>query len=106
MMLGPVFDLEWKRMARRWQMYAARGLVGLAVLIGIYVVWRWHVGSAHTVTARQAALVAESCICALITVQLAIVLIVSPVATAGAISDEKLSGRLLLLFVTDLRARE
>ena len=105
-MLGPVFEFEWKRMARRWQMYAARVLVGLAVLIGIYAVWYWQVGSVKKITGAQAALVAESCIYALIVVQLAAVLIVSPVATAAAISDEKLRGRLVQLFVTDLRTRE
>jgi ABC-type transport system involved in multi-copper enzyme maturation permease subunit len=105
-MLGPVFEFEWKRAARRWQMYAGRGLVGLAVLIGVYAVWRWQVGSVGTITGAQAALVAESCIYALITVQLAVVLVVSPVATASAISDEKLRGRLVPLFVADLQPRE
>jgi ABC-type transport system involved in multi-copper enzyme maturation permease subunit len=106
MMLGPIFELEWKRMARRWQIYASRGLVGLALLIGIYLVWRWQVGTVGTITAAQAGLVAESCVYVLITVQLALVLIVSPVATASAISDEKLRGRLIPLFVADLPARE
>ncbi len=105
-MLGPVFELEWKRVARRWQMYAARGLLGLAILASIWLVWRWQVGSVGTITGAQAGLVAESCIYVLITIQLAIVLIVAPVATAAAISDEKQSGRLVLLFATDLRTRE
>jgi ABC-type transport system involved in multi-copper enzyme maturation permease subunit len=105
-MLGPVFELEWKRMARRWQMYAARGLVGLAVLVGVYLVWRWQVGPVSTITGAQAAHIGEICIYALIVVQLAVVLIVSPVATAAAISDEKLRGRLVLLFSTHLGARE
>jgi ABC-type transport system involved in multi-copper enzyme maturation permease subunit len=105
-MLGPVFEFEWKQTARRWQMYAGRGLVGLAVLIGIYLVWRWQVGSVTKITGAQAAHVAESCVYVLITVQLALVLIVSPVTTASAISDEKLRGRLVPLFVADLRARE
>src|SRR5262249_17301880 len=106
LMVGPVFELEWKRMARRWQMYAARVLVGLAVLLGIYLVWRWQIGSVGTITGAQAAHIGESCIYALIVLQLAVVLIVSPVTTAAAISDEKLRGRLVLLFATHLGARE
>jgi hypothetical protein len=50
--------------------------------------------------------VAESCIYLLITIQLALVLIISPVTTASAISEEKLRGRLVPLFVADLPARE
>jgi ABC-type transport system involved in multi-copper enzyme maturation permease subunit len=105
-MLGPVFDFEWMRTARRWQMYAARVFLGLALLIGIYLVWRWQVGSVQTISGAEAALVAETCFFVLIVVQLALVLIASPVATAAAISDEKLRGRLVQLFVTDLKTRE
>jgi ABC-type transport system involved in multi-copper enzyme maturation permease subunit len=109
--LGPVFAYEWLIASRRWQMYAARSLFVALILIGIGVVWWTEMTDAALRASvrpsiRDQARVGEKLFYAIVGIQLSLVLLAAPAATAGSVCLDKTRGTLTHLLVTDLRDRE
>jgi ABC-type transport system involved in multi-copper enzyme maturation permease subunit len=101
--LGPVFAYEWLLTSRRWQIYAARSLFVLLLLAGLFFVWNSQLSSDRTRSAiRQQAEVGEQVFYALISIQLTLIMLAAPAATAGSVCLDKMRGTLVHLFVTDL----
>ena len=96
---GPVFVYESLLLARRWQVYAGRAVFVLAVLVGLWLSW-WSVQSDSVPGATTGAAVSfevlasagERFYYSLAGIQLAMVLIAAPVATAGAICEDRAQG--------------
>jgi ABC-type transport system involved in multi-copper enzyme maturation permease subunit len=103
--LGPVFESEWLAVSRRWQWYAARSILVLAVLFAVSVLWWGRTRRAAGTVQGQAEI--GRLLCGAITVtQLAIVLLVAPAATAGAICLDRIRGTLAHMLITDLSSTE
>src|SRR5262245_26959124 len=100
---GPVFALEFRAGARRWQTYAVRaGVVGI-LFAALWLVWNSIVDRHRGgLSFKQYAEVGESFYYAVLGTQLALILLAAPGAAAGAVCIDKLRGNLLHLFVTDL----
>jgi ABC-type transport system involved in multi-copper enzyme maturation permease subunit len=105
--LGPVFYCEWLITARRWQTYALRsGFVAL-LLVVLLLTWNSVVARWGDVPPRQAAAdVGAYFFYAIVTTQLAAVLLAAPAATAGSICLDRVRGTLTHLLVTDLSSAE
>jgi ABC-type transport system involved in multi-copper enzyme maturation permease subunit len=105
---GPVFVYEWLTTSRRWQLYAVRaGFVGL-VLIGLAIVQSdrpWHARSAM-VSLRDLAVIGEQMYWTITLLELTLVLLAAPAATAGAVCLDKARGTLDHMLVTDLSNAE
>lgn len=109
--LGPVFAYESLLNARRWQVYAGRAGFVLILLIGMAMVWITHKPDVWTPTGpmptyRQMAVIGEKFFYALTGIQIALVLLAAPAATAGAICMDRARGSLLHMMVTDLSDAE
>jgi ABC-type transport system involved in multi-copper enzyme maturation permease subunit len=104
--LGPVFAFEWLTGARRWQVYAIRSLFVAGLLAGLLVVWLAEVSGRNLATLRAQAAVGASFYDAIVTTQLALILLAAPAATAGSICVDKARGTLTHLLVTDLADAE
>lgn len=105
---GPVFVYESITGARRWQVYALRSLFVLALLLSLTVVWQsldLRPGI-NRYTLQQLARVGESFYYGLAGVQLALVMLAAPAATAGAICLDRARGTLTHMLVTDLSDAE
>ena len=102
--LGPVFAFESLIAARRWQVYAMRAVYIGLMLVGLTLTW----GPSDRIlrSLADAAAVGRLFFQTVIVVQLAVVLLAAPAATAGAICVDKSRGTLLHAFVTDLTDRE
>jgi ABC-type transport system involved in multi-copper enzyme maturation permease subunit len=93
--------------SRRWQGYALRALFVLALLTGIALAW-WSTASnieqqlARGTARRSLAELGASFYYVLSTIQLALVLLAAPAATAGAICLDRGRGSLTHVLVTDL----
>ncbi len=101
---GPVFAFEWLIASRRWQMYAMRSaFVGL-MLCALTVVWKEFDESIWPGLSQQQLLakLGEQIFSTLIGVELTLILLAAPAATAGAICLDKARGSLLHIFLTDL----
>ena len=103
--LGPVFAHECAAGARRWQGYAGR-----AVFVGLLLWWLGSLwapleGRAFSSLA-EISQVAQEFFRGLVSIQMALVLLAAPEATAGAICVEKARGTLMHVLVTDLTAEE
>ncbi len=102
--LGPVFTFESLIAVRRWQVYALRSLYVTLLLVGLMLTWG---PSEQTITdVAQAAEIGRILLLTVIAVQLGVVLLAAPAATAGAVCVDKARGTLLHAFTTDLTARE
>jgi ABC-type transport system involved in multi-copper enzyme maturation permease subunit len=101
---GPVFFFESLLAARRWQTYALRATYGGLLLVVLTLTWE----PSHRTIRKlaDAARVAGVLFDTVISVQLAVVLLAAPAATASAICVEKARGTLLHSFITDLTDRE
>jgi ABC-type transport system involved in multi-copper enzyme maturation permease subunit len=104
-LLGPVFDYEWLRMSRRWQMYALRSAFVALLAAGLTAVWSRYVRGS-TPDIRSLAATGEFFFYALIGTQLFVILLAAPAATAGAMALEKARGEILQLLATDLSSAE
>jgi len=100
--LGPVFHYEWLRSSRRWQMYLARALIVGGLLAALAFVWYAEMAGQALPTTRAQARVGQSFFYAIVGTQLALVLLVAPAVTAGAVCLDKARGSLTHLLVTDL----
>src|SRR5262249_22641873 len=101
---GPVFTFESLAAARRWQTYALRGVCVGLLLAGLTLTWGPLDRSIRSLA--EAARIAGVFFRTVIAVQLAVVLLAAPAATASAVCVDKARGTLLHAFVTDLSDRE
>jgi ABC-type transport system involved in multi-copper enzyme maturation permease subunit len=102
--LGPVFAFECVTATRRRRMYLGRALFVSVLMVGLSMIWAPLEGAyGH---AAQAARIATLFFAAVVSIQLAVVLLVAPAATAGAVCVDKGRGVLHHAFVTDLTGRE
>ncbi len=101
---GPVFAFESLVAARRWQMYATRCIYVGLLLVGLTLAWGPSDLAFHSLA--EAARIAGVFFRTLVVVQLAVVLLAAPAATASAVCVDKARGTLLHSFVTDLTDRE
>ena len=103
--LGPVFARELVVGARRRRMYAGR-----AAFVGLLLLWMWSawasIASQVVVEGRDLALLGKRFFEGMVAIQLAVVLLAAPAATAGALCIEKARGSLQHTFLTDLTAGE
>lgn len=106
---GPVFVHESIAASRRWQHYALRVAFLTSLLVGlllIFFVFRIQRNGLPQSTARLMVMYGQYTFYVVSTVQLAIVLLVAPAATAGAICGDRASGALDHSFLTDLSNAE
>ena len=111
---GPVFVYESLLFARRRQVYAGRGAFVLAILIGLGIAWWSNVNEpvigapvgTRPGTLQVLARVGETFFSAMAGIQLAMVLLVAPAATAGAICHDRAQGLLAQMATTDLSDAE
>ncbi|MGP0067706.1 MAG: ABC transporter permease subunit [Isosphaeraceae bacterium] len=101
---GPVFAFESLIAVRRWQVYAMRSLYVGLLLAGLTLTWGPSNRPINSLA--EAAAIARLFFHTVIAVQLGMVLLAAPAATAGAICVDKARGTLLHAFVTDLTDRE
>ena len=107
--LGPVFAYEWLTTTRRWQLYAVRALFVTAILIGMIVVWNnsnRFAKPAQTVSLQTLAQYGESLYEVIVAIELTLVLLAAPAATAGSICLDKARGTLDHMLATDLSNAE
>jgi ABC-type transport system involved in multi-copper enzyme maturation permease subunit len=106
---GPVFAYEWLTTTRRWQLYAQRaGFVG-AILIGMMFVWHHSnrlVRPGQTVSIQRLATYGENLYEAIVSIELSLVILAAPAATAGAVCLDKTRGTLDHMLATDLSNAE
>jgi ABC-type transport system involved in multi-copper enzyme maturation permease subunit len=107
---GPVFIHESIAAARRWQLYLLRSLFVLGLLAGLVLPWLMMsleegklVGS---VNIKQLAAVGQYFYLTIATIQVVLVLIIAPAATAGAICQDRARGTLTHMLVTELADSE
>jgi hypothetical protein len=103
---GPVFGIELRAAARRWQTYALRAGFVAVLLAAFAVVWQNKAGGQGPRSVRETALAGEAFYYALVGTLLALLLLAAPAATAGAVCVDKARGCLLHLFMTDLSGAE
>ena len=103
---GPVFAADCLTTARRWQVYAGRVLLVTGVLLGLTLVWLGRFSGREFTTLQQLAEVGSAFFHTIMGVELVLVLMLVPAATAGAICQDKMRGGLTLMMVTDLSDAE
>jgi ABC-type transport system involved in multi-copper enzyme maturation permease subunit len=106
---GPVFVYEWLTTARRWQLYGLRALFVGAMLIGMMIVWQRTTRDNRpdqTVSIQQMANYGQSLYFTIVTIELSLVLLAAPAATAGAVCLDKARGTLDHMLTTDLSNAE
>lgn len=104
--LGPVYAIEWRVAARRWQTYATRSCFVAMLLVPFFIVWQVEVGRRTSMGRNDMARAGENFFYGIVGTQLALLLLAAPAATAGAICLDKARGSLLHLLVTDLSDAE
>lgn len=104
--LGPVFASEWRSRSRRWQGYALRSAFVGALLAALALAWLTALGSGGRFSTQQLAEVGRTFFGTLTVLELSIVLLAAPAATAGAICLDKARGTLMHVLVTDLTDAE
>jgi ABC-type transport system involved in multi-copper enzyme maturation permease subunit len=104
--LGPVFIYECLANSRRWQTYAIRS-IGVAILLAaIAAIAMSHASRFPRNPWRGYADLGESYFYAIIGVELTLVMLAAPAATAGAICVDRARGTLTHMLVTDLSDAE
>ena len=108
---GPVFVYEWLTTSRRWQLYASRAAFIGAILAGIIFVYRGQLRSRdhrrHQSHAPGGSRVTDGALyLTIISIELTIILLVAPAATAGAVCLDKMRGTLDHILATDLSNAE
>lgn len=104
--LGPVFAYEWLAQSRRWQFFATRSVFGLGLLAAMGVVWAADPQLRATPSLQAYSALGQKLFLGMTGVQLALVLLAAPAATAGAVCLDKQRGSLTHLLVTDLSDSE
>ena len=105
---GPVFAYEWLTTTRRWQLYAVRATFCWNGSPGddrCLEEWYSAQTPARTFRSKRWRATASSS-CPIVTIELSLVLLVAPAATAGAICLDKARGTLDHVLATDLSNAE
>ncbi len=100
--LGPVFAFEWLVLARRWQWYALRSVFAGLLLTALVVVLLDTNRYGRELDIRGLARLGQTFYIAVMAIQITLVLLAAPAATAGAIAQDRASGMMTHLLVTDL----
>ena len=100
-LLSPVLIYECLASSRRWQNYAARSL-GVAILLVAIASIAMSQAADPASAWRNYAALGESYFYAIIGVELTLVLLAAPAATAGAICVDRARGTLTHMLVTEL----
>ena len=107
---GPVFVYEWLTTSRRWQFYASRAAFVCAILAGMMVVSRTlpqsTAMSSRKVSLQALASYGQTFYLTVISIELTIVLLAAPAATAGAVCLDKVRGTLDHMLATDVSNAE
>jgi ABC-type transport system involved in multi-copper enzyme maturation permease subunit len=104
--LGPVFAYEWIISSRRWQGYGLRSVFAGTLLAALLLILSRSFVPQGGMTFRDLAKLGESFFIAVIGTQLTLVLLAAPAATAGAICQERATGTITHVLVTDLSDSE
>jgi ABC-type transport system involved in multi-copper enzyme maturation permease subunit len=100
-----VFVYEWLMTSRRWQPYALRAGFVTAILIGLALIWnqmtRDHLPGAP-VSLQELADYGRSVFRTIAPVEMILILLAAPAATAGAVCLDKARGALDHMLVTEL----
>ena len=104
--LGPVFVNEWLTTSRRWQVYAGRSAFVAALLVGLWSAWVSRASNQGVPTIQIMASVGEGFFNAIVFTQMTLTLMVAPASTAGAICEDRSSGKLEQLLTTELSDSE
>lgn len=104
--LGPVYAFERLSGSRRWQTYAFRSLYAGMLLSALTYSWSTIRSDHPFVTIREYASVGTVLAYAILGTQIALMMLIAPAATAGAICIEKQRGTMTHLLVTDLSNAE
>jgi ABC-type transport system involved in multi-copper enzyme maturation permease subunit len=104
--LGPVFVNEWLTTSRRWQVYAGRSVFVAVLLVGLWSAWVSRTSAQGVATLQIMASVGEGFFNAIVFTQMTLTLLVAPAATAGAICQDRSSGKLEQLLTTELSDSE
>ena len=104
--LGPVFIYECLAHSRRWQTYALRVAGVAALLFSMWTIATFRAAPVAVSSWSDYAALGESYFYALIGVELALVMLAAPAATAGAICLDRARGTLDHILVTDLSDSE
>jgi ABC-type transport system involved in multi-copper enzyme maturation permease subunit len=105
--MGPVFAFETLVNARRWQVYVGRSLFVLIVLVGMMVVWLVKedfipATGPRPSTYQQMATLGEWFFYTMAGIQVSLVMLAAPAATAGSICMDRARGTLTHMLITDL----
>ena len=100
--LGPVFIYECLTNSRRWQTYALRSIGAAALLFAMWTIAYSDDGTTAAKSWRDYAQLGVEYFYALIGVELALVMLAAPAATAGAICLDRARGTLAHMLMTDL----
>jgi ABC-type transport system involved in multi-copper enzyme maturation permease subunit len=106
---GPVFAYEWLTTTRRWQLYALRAAFVCAILAGMVFILRMiepATPAGQTTTLQAMASFGRTLYLTIVSIELTVVLLVAPAATAGAICLDKARGTLDHMLATDLSNAE
>jgi ABC-type transport system involved in multi-copper enzyme maturation permease subunit len=106
---GPVFVYEWLTTTRRWQLYAIRAAFVALILVGMILIWHNVVRfdrPGQAVSIQQMARYGEAFYETVSSIELTLVLLVAPAATAGAVCLDKARGTLEHMLATDLSNAE
>src|SRR5262245_54946490 len=103
---GPVFAFECLMAARRWQVYAGRALLVSSMFCGLGMIWYSQAAGRRFRSIQDVSDAAQAFYAAMIAVELVLVLLVAPAATAGAVCNDRARGGLTQLLVTDLSDSE
>jgi ABC-type transport system involved in multi-copper enzyme maturation permease subunit len=104
--LGPVFFYECLGNSRRWQTYATRSVAVALLLAAIATIAMPRVTIDSTSAWREYAALGVAYYYAIIGVELTLVMLAAPAATAGAICLDRARGTLAHMLVTDLSDSE
>ena len=100
--LGPVFIYECLANSRRWQTYALRSIGVVLLLAAISSIATSRTTFDRASAWREYAALGESYFYAIIGVELTLVMLAAPAATAGAICVDRARGTLTHMLATDL----
>jgi ABC-type transport system involved in multi-copper enzyme maturation permease subunit len=108
--LGPVFAFEWLTITRRWQLYAMRAGFVAIILAGMAMMWSAQEdvlnSSRDFVTFAELARVGQALYGVIVGIEITLVLLAAPAATAGSVCLDKARGSLIQVLATDLSNAE
>jgi ABC-type transport system involved in multi-copper enzyme maturation permease subunit len=104
--VGPVFVYECLTSSRRWQGYAMRAGFLLLLSITLLVIWNGSRRLGQLSAIRGMARLGEWFFLGFVGMQLTLVLLAAPAATAGSICLDRARGTLTHMLVTDLSSAE